>query len=156
MNKPKLIAVLAVIAILGVALPASSLAAGTFPTGRYRGTTSQHTAVTFVLRHATGCSAKTENVLSYCLGTTKQAFITLKCPDGTTTNSYLDPQGPLNASGVLSGTTHGTSETTDRLYLKVTHGGNLSGYVELRGAESISGTGPVCSSGKVRFTAKHV
>ncbi len=142
------------VAALCIALPVVAIAATSLKTGRYSGETSQHQRLVVSLTSATGCTAKTENTVTYCLGTLTQAYLTLKCPDGSKTNSYIDIEGSLR-EGVLSYTERGTSETTDHVYLKDTPSGTMTGLVEYAAAESIEGTGPVCKSGKVTFVLHH-
>lgn len=143
-----------VVAALCIAAPVVAIAATGFKTGRYSGETSQHQKLVVSLTHATGCTAKTENTVTYCLGTVSQAYLTLKCPDGTKSNSYIDIEGSLSG-GVLSYTERGSSETVDHVYLRDKTSGTITGLIEYSSAESIEGTGPVCKSGKVTFILHH-
>jgi hypothetical protein len=149
---------LAIMAVIGVlaALPALSVAAGGFKLGSYSGKTSQHYKIAFRLVHAPGCPGRNPTLATYCLSTKTQAYLALKCPDGTGSNNYIDILGRLNKAGVLKGTSHGSNEIVNQIYVKVTRKGTISGWVKFVQAESIEGTGPTCSSGKVTFSAKHV
>ena len=149
---------LAILAVAGLlmALPALSFAAGGFKLGSYSGKTSQHYKIVFRLVHAPGCPGRNYTLATYCLSTKTQAYLALKCPDGTMSNNYIDILGSLNKAGVLKGTSRGSNEIVDQIYLKVSRKGTIAGWVKYRQAESIEGTGPTCSSGKVTFSAQHV
>jgi len=134
-----------------VALPASSLASTQFKTGTYTGRTGQNAKIKFLLRHLTGCTGKTASQVTYCLGETVQANVNLKCPDGTTSNSYLDIEGSLTANGVLKYTVSGGE--SELIKLKVTPTGKISGYVTIKQPEGDAAK-PVCTSGKIAIHAK--
>jgi hypothetical protein len=136
-----------------VALPASSSASAHFKTGTYLGKTSQHATIKFKLHDVTGCTGKTASKMTYCLGETVQANVELKCPDGSTSHSYLDISGSLSAAGVLKVTYAGDEHIFADL--KLTPGGKLTGYTTVKQPETANPK-PVCSSGKIGITAKLV
>ena len=141
--------------VLGLlALAPAVSATGLLKTGTYSGQTTQKAKVGFELANSTiECPGSGTSKLCLYQLDRQSANISLACPGGTQ-DSLQELINPVvvPSSGVLR-KSFGQVDVAGRLtyYIKVQRGGTLTGWFE----ESFSsGGGPICTSGKVTFSAK--
>jgi hypothetical protein len=143
---------LPVIALLAFA--PSVGASGSFKTGTYSGKTSQKVKVGFELANSTQCpGGHGKSKLCIYQLDSQSANLSLACPGGGADGAQeLINPAVVASSGVVR-ENYGHTDVAGHVsfYVKVQHGGKLTGWFE----ESLSTGGtPACKSGKVTFTAR--
>jgi hypothetical protein len=141
-------------------LPASGLASGSIKTGVYKGTTSQGFGFEFTVRKIGDCPRGRHLCIFTPLGTTPpgggpsgsttQAYLSMPCSAGGSTNAYVDlTPMPVPHSGEIHSST--TAFSTVVVALKIGHHGTMKGTFEATGTAADSTAD--CTSGLVTFTA---
>jgi hypothetical protein len=141
----------ALLALAGVALASSAR----FKPGRYTGKTSQGKRAVFTISKTAACKYSRNGPTTQCL-TAGNIYLAIKCADGSSTNDYAVPTDGIPANGHIHIVIHqsqGFIPGTQVDDVRVHTNGTITGTLSENVTESANGV--KCSTGTVKFSAKH-